>query len=41
MPLLEHLRGECNAETFFAPLPGVGPKLSHRIDEHLHVETLP
>jgi putative hydrolase len=41
MPLLDRLRGEANAEHFFSTLPGVGPELSHRIYDHLHVETLP
>ncbi|MGB7347239.1 MAG: helix-hairpin-helix domain-containing protein [Pirellulaceae bacterium] len=41
MALLDRLRGESNAEKFFTTLPGVGPELSHRIYEHLHVETLP
>jgi len=41
MPLLDRLRGEANAEHFFTTLPGVGPQLSHRIYDHLHVETLP
>jgi putative hydrolase len=41
IPLLDRLRGESNAESFFTTLPGVGPELSHRIYEHLHVETLP
>jgi hypothetical protein len=41
MPLLERLRGQSKAEHFFATLPGLGPELSHRIYEHLHIETLP
>jgi len=41
IPLLDRLRGEANAERFFTSLPGVGPELSRRIYEHLHVETLP
>jgi hypothetical protein len=41
MPLLDRLRGEANAELFFTTLPGIGPELSHRISDHLHVETLP
>lgn len=40
IPLLDRLRGQSQAEHFFATLPGVGPQLSHRIHEHLHVETL-
>ena len=41
MPLLDRLRGVGNAEAFFTSLPGIGRELSHRIYEHLHVETLP
>ena len=41
VPLLDRLRGEANAEAFFTTLPGIGPELSHRIYETLHVETLP
>ena len=41
MPLLDRLRGEANAGTEFTTLPGIGPELSHRIYECLHVETLP
>ncbi|QDT02104.1 hypothetical protein K227x_04750 [Rubripirellula lacrimiformis] len=40
MPLLDRLRGQAKAEHFFATLPGIGPHLSHRIHEHLHLETL-
>jgi hypothetical protein len=40
IPLLDRLRGQSNAEHFFATLPGIGPQLSHRIYEHLHIETL-
>jgi Helix-hairpin-helix domain len=40
IPLLDRLRGQSKAEHFFATLPGIGPQLSHRIHEHLHVETL-
>jgi hypothetical protein len=41
IPLLDRLRGQSNAEQFFATVPGIGPQLSHRIYEHLHIETLP
>jgi hypothetical protein len=41
MPLLDRLRGEASAEHQFTTLPGIGPELSRRIHEHLHVETLP
>ncbi|MFG0266626.1 MAG: helix-hairpin-helix domain-containing protein [Rhodopirellula sp. JB055] len=41
MPLLDRLRGQSKAEHFFATLPGLGPGLSHRLYEHLHIETLP
>jgi putative hydrolase len=41
MPLLDRLRGEASAEHHFTTLPGIGPELSHRIHEYLHVETLP
>jgi hypothetical protein len=41
MPLLDRLRGEASAEHYFATLPGIGPELSHRMHEYLHVETLP
>ncbi len=41
MPLLDRLRGEATAEHYFTSLPGIGPELSHRIHEYLHVETLP
>ena len=41
IPLLDRLRGEASAEQFFTTLPGIGPELSHRIHEVLHVETLP
>lgn len=40
IPLLDRLRGQSQAEHFFATLPGIGPQLSHRIHEQLHVETL-
>lgn len=40
MPLLDRLRGEASAEHYFTTLPGIGPELSHRIHEYLHVETL-
>ncbi|WDQ14852.1 helix-hairpin-helix domain-containing protein [Rhodopirellula sp. P2] len=40
IPLLDRLRGHSNAEHFFATLPGLGPELSHRIYDHLHIETL-
>lgn len=40
MPLLDRLRGEASAEQYFTTLPGIGPELSHRIHERLHVETL-
>lgn len=41
MPLLDRLRGEASAESFFTTLPGIGQELSHRIYEYLNVETLP
>ncbi len=41
MPLLDRLRGEASAEQYFTLLSGIGPELSHRIHEYLHVETLP
>ncbi|CAD78068.1 MAG TPA: DNA polymerase III [Rhodopirellula baltica] len=41
IPLLDRLRGQSNAEHFFATVPGIGPQLSHRIYDHLHIETLP
>lgn len=41
MPLLDRLRGEVSAEHFFTTLPGIGPKLSHKLHDYLHVETLP
>ncbi|TWU46141.1 DNA polymerase/3'-5' exonuclease PolX [Rubripirellula tenax] len=41
LPLLDRLRGESNAETYFTKLPGIGPELSRRIYDHLHIETLP
>ncbi|TWT79617.1 hypothetical protein CA13_10210 [Planctomycetes bacterium CA13] len=41
MPLLDRLRGEGSTEQYFTMLPGVGPELSQRIHEQLHVETLP
>ncbi|TWU46691.1 helix-hairpin-helix domain-containing protein [Rubripirellula reticaptiva] len=41
MPLLDRLRGVANAEAYFTTLPGIGPELSHRIYDTLHVETLP
>ncbi len=41
MPLLDRLCGEATAEQYFTTLPGIGPELSHRIHDHLHVETLP
>lgn len=41
MPLLDRLRGEASAEQSFTTLPGIGPELSHRIHECLHVERLP
>ncbi|MDX1929846.1 MAG: helix-hairpin-helix domain-containing protein [Pirellulaceae bacterium] len=41
MPLLDRLRGEVSAEHFFTTLPGIGPKLSHKLHDFLHVETLP
>ncbi|WP_404309569.1 helix-hairpin-helix domain-containing protein [Neorhodopirellula lusitana] len=40
MPLLDRLRGQNNAEHSFATLDGIGPQLSHRIHEQLHLETL-
>ena len=36
IPLLDRLRGQSNAEHFFATVPGIGPQLSHRIYDHLH-----
>ena len=41
MPLQERLRGESSAEKYYTTLPGIGAELSHRIHEHLHIETLP
>jgi Helix-hairpin-helix domain len=41
IPLLDRLRGEETVERMFATLPGIGPELSHRIHEHLEIETLP
>lgn len=41
MPLLDRLRGEVSAEHFFITLPGIGPKLSRKLHDYLHVETLP
>lgn len=38
--LLERLRGASEPEQRFRTLPGVGPKLAHRLQEELHVETL-
>ncbi|MBB3208125.1 hypothetical protein FHS27_003952 [Rhodopirellula rubra] len=40
MSLLDRLRGESHAETLFSTVPGIGRELSHRIHEHLHIETL-
>ncbi|MEP2076607.1 MAG: helix-hairpin-helix domain-containing protein, partial [Rhodopirellula bahusiensis] len=40
IPLLDRLRGQSNAEHFFATVPGLGPQLSHRIYDQLHIETL-
>ncbi|TWU50559.1 hypothetical protein Poly51_38510 [Rubripirellula tenax] len=40
IPLLDRLRGQSNAEHYFATLPGIGPQLSHRIYEQLHIETM-
>ncbi|KAA5547087.1 DNA polymerase III [Roseiconus nitratireducens] len=41
LPLLDRLRGEENAERLFAMIPTLGPELSHRIYDALHLETLP
>jgi hypothetical protein len=41
IPLLDRLRGEEVTERLFATLPSIGPELSHRIHEHLQIETLP
>ena len=41
MPLLDRLRGEETTERLFASLPSIGPQLSHRIHDHLGIETLP
>lgn len=38
--LLERLKGTSNPEAMFRSVPGIGPELSKRIHEHLHVETL-
>tara|TARA_R110002049_G_scaffold4601_4_gene31869 strand:- start:103986 stop:105014 length:1029 start_codon:yes stop_codon:yes gene_type:complete len=41
IPLLDRLRGEETAERIFCTLPNIGPELSHRIHEHLQIESLP
>jgi len=38
--LLERLKGASDPEAMFRSVPGIGPELSKRIHEHLHVETL-
>lgn len=40
LAMLERLQGEIGGEALFASLPGIGPKLAHRIHEALGVETL-
>ncbi|MCM2369859.1 helix-hairpin-helix domain-containing protein [Aporhodopirellula aestuarii] len=40
IPMVDRLRGESHAEQLFTSLPGIGPELSHRIHNHLHIETL-
>lgn len=40
MGLLDRLRGEASAERYFTTVPGIGPELSRRIHEHLHIESL-
>lgn len=40
LPLLERLRGEDAAETMFATVPDIGPRLAQRIHEQLGIETL-
>lgn len=37
---LERLRGASEPEHLFLSVPGIGPKLSHDIHDHLHVDTL-
>jgi hypothetical protein len=41
MPLLDRLRGDDTAERLFATVPMMGPELSHRVHQHLDIETLP
>jgi hypothetical protein len=40
LAMLERLQGDVGGEALFASLPGIGPKLAHRIHEALGVETL-
>jgi DNA polymerase (family X) len=37
---LERLRGAADPETLLRMVPGIGPKLAHRIHEDLHIDTL-
>jgi len=37
---LERLRGAAEPEKLFCSIPGIGPKLAHRIHDALHVDTL-
>ncbi|MDG1807478.1 MAG: helix-hairpin-helix domain-containing protein [Pirellulaceae bacterium] len=39
-PLLQRLQGGDSAETAFASVPSIGPKLAKRIHDELHVESL-
>ena len=37
---LERLRGALDPEALFSKVPGIGPKLAHRIIDELHIDTL-
>lgn len=40
MSRLESLKGGHDPVALFESIPGIGPKLAHRIIEHLHIDTL-